>query len=864
MTRENSLIRKNSGIFLSAFLPEIILVSVFAKIGIFPFGNGTLLLSDMNTQYVDFMAEYQRILHGTGSLFYSWHAGLGLNFLGLFAYYLSSPFNLLLFFFPEKNLLDAITLITVLKIAGCGLTFSIYLHRHFAARQSGPLLPVFATCYALMGYTVAYALNIMWLDGVLLLPLLCLALDRLLQGRGWTGCVVVFALLFLSNFYIAYMVSVFSVFYFLAGMINASPRFPFVVCLKRCASFAAAVILAAGVSAFLLLPAFFVLKDNMGLIGQSFPAFAMQFPPADLFVKLLLGTYDGLRGNLPHIYSGLLTICLLPLYFFSPGIRKGKKLATSLLMILLVFSFNLAPLDFFWHAFDYPSWFPYRYAFLFSFLLCTAAFEGIFHSEELPRKNLLIWLALLGGALLLVQKMNPERIDGSLFYLNLCFLLFYGILFSIGSIKQPLVQWLLLLLVIAECWLSTEIVFQRYRTDAPTRTAYVEFRDRYRAEIVSLPAEADAFYRIEKTEIRSYNDPLGLGYAGIGHFSSTASVRQSSFLKKLGLDCYATWCTYSGGSIFSDSLLGIRYLLTDQAPNKVYRQISEVAWENPFAFPPAFFADQEILEVDPAATDNPVRFQETLLQAIDPAGDMPANNPESPARPAYFTAVPVNKVKMENLTEVEHEHEDPVYARTETSQPGIAEYETVITSDAQHVLFIPNVSLNYDVWVNDRQVFDRNRNYTPYLVNLGNFSRGETVRIQIITEKDPLYFENLQVYAFNSDLFSAIAENIRISAPEHKQTGPAAFTLSVESVPEGKILLTSIPYDRGWEAKVNGENVPVLPVMDSLVGVEVPGDAKQIELEFVPSGWREGVLISVISLILIVSIAILTKKQRKH
>ncbi len=391
----SSGITGNRWTLFSAILPGLILISVFAKIGIFPFGDGTLLLSDMSTQYVDFMAEYQRILHGNGSLFYSWHAGIGLNFLGLFAYYLSSPFNLLLFFFPEKNLLDAITLITVLKISGCGLTFAIYLRGRFADRQSsGVMLVAFSAAYALMGYSVAYAFNIIWLDGVLLLPLLCLSLDRLIQGRGWLGCVLVYALLFLSNFYIASMVGVFSVLYFLAGLVNAEPRMGWTLLLKRCALFAAAVLLAAGVSAFLLLPAYYVLNDNMGLIGQSFPAFAMQFAPADLFGKLLIGTYDGLKGNLPHIYSGLLCLCLLPLYFFAPGVRNGRKLSTALLMILLLVSFNLAPLDFFWHAFDYPSWFPYRYSFLFSFLILTAAFEGSLHLGTIPRKYLFHFLSL--------------------------------------------------------------------------------------------------------------------------------------------------------------------------------------------------------------------------------------------------------------------------------------------------------------------------------------------------------------------------------------------------------------------------------------------------------------------------------------
>jgi uncharacterized membrane protein YfhO len=117
---------------------------------------------------------------------------MGLNFLGLFAYYLSSPMNLLLFFFPEKNLLDAITLITTLKIAGCGLTFAVFLKTHLNKKSRTLLLLIFSIFYALMSYTIAYSFNIMWLDGILLLPLLCLMIDRLILVRDGQVCALFF------------------------------------------------------------------------------------------------------------------------------------------------------------------------------------------------------------------------------------------------------------------------------------------------------------------------------------------------------------------------------------------------------------------------------------------------------------------------------------------------------------------------------------------------------------------------------------------------------------------------------------------------------------------------------------------------
>lgn len=841
----------NQMILLSAILPGMILLAMFAKIGIFPFGNLSLLISDMNSQYVDFMAEYQRILHGNGSLLYSWHAGLGLNFLGLFAYYLSSPFNLLLFFFPEKNLLDAITLITLLKIAGCGLTFSIFLKNRFKAESDSLLLPIFGTFYALMGYTVTYSFNIMWLDGVLLLPLLCLMIDRLLQDRGWIGCAAIFTMLFISNYYIGYMVGIFSVLYFLAGLVNSQEHFLIRGTLKKSAQFFISVILAAGISAVILIPGFFVLKDGMGLIGQTAPGLTSQFPLADLFKKLMIGTYDGLRGNLPNIFCGLLTLCCLPLYFTGSSIKPREKLTSLLLITLLIISFNLAPLDFFWHAFDYPSWFPYRYSFLLSFLLLAIAFEGLSKAGGGQRSYILSGIMLLGGILILFQKLDPETFSSRLFYLNFSFLMMYGILFAAGSVNHPVWKWLLLILCIAECWLNAESIFGKYQANYTRRSDFTEFRDTYRKTISELPAEDGSFYRIEKTAVRSYNDPLGLGYAGIGHFSSTASTSQSSFLKKIGLDCYATWCTYSGGTVFSDSLLGIRYILSEDAPNSVYQPISEEIWENPYVFPLAFFADRSILDIDLSSTDDPIRLQEELLASLDSGED------------AFFDPVPVKKTTMENLLEIEHESTDPVYSRIDPLQPGSADYEAVITEERPHVLFIPNVSLNYNIWVNGKQVFDQNRNYTPYLVNLGTVRRGDKVSIHVDTGEDSTYFENVQIYTFDTEKFAGTAGNLRSSAPNIVRTGNTSFLISFEKEDTGKLLLTSIPYDRGWTAKSDGTEIPVLPVMGSLVGLDIPDGAKQLELEFTPRGWTIGMIISGFSLSFLILAGVFNRNQRR-
>ena len=75
-----------------------------------------------------------------------------------------------------------------------------------------------------MGYSVAYAQNVLWLDAVILLPLACAGIDRLLAGKGAVGFALALATAIFTNFYMGYMLCVFSVLYFAAGLAARSPR----------------------------------------------------------------------------------------------------------------------------------------------------------------------------------------------------------------------------------------------------------------------------------------------------------------------------------------------------------------------------------------------------------------------------------------------------------------------------------------------------------------------------------------------------------------------------------------------------------------------------------------------------------------
>lgn len=835
---------------LSFLLSLAIFIGLLARIGIFPFGPRTLFMSDMNSIYADFLAEYQRALQGNGSFLYSFHAGLGLNFLAIIAFYLPSPFNWLLAAIPEKNLADGITLITTLKISLSALTFSFFLKKHLPKEDESPLSVAFAVLYSLMGYSVTYLFNMIWLDGVILLPLIFYAIDLIVRDNRWIPAVLLYALLFLSNFYIGYMVGIFSALYFLANLfcLRQSDR---KVIGNKFLVFTGSVLLAAALNAVLLIPTGIVLKENMGLFGQTAPHFESKFPLFDLFLKSFPGIFDGYKDSLPQIYCGILTILCLPYYFFNRSIQKREKLCSLLIIILMIFSFNLSPFDFFWHAFDHPSWFPYRYAFLFSFYLLFLGYQGIVRSESTDKR--IIFLSAFGMIfyLILVQKISPATLDDQTFYIGLMFILIDGFILFFGNAKKPSVAWLLVGLCMVETAWNADSTLQRYVPQYSLRTELVDFRERNLSKIRSVLPPEGKFYRVEKTEIRTYNDAMLLGYPGIGNFSSVANLSQSTFLKKLGFDCYATWCTYQGRTIFSDSLLGIRFIVSDD-PLNYYSNYSEDIYENPYAFPPAFYSQSDFNTFPTLEPDDPILLQNGILNAL-----MGSDK-------TWFEEIDLQPASSENLKALSTDESRSVFEKIDPEQPASIRYLFTIPDEQPYTLFIPNVSLNYDIWLNGEQIFDDNKNYTPFLIDLDKYQAGDKIEILIDLAKSTDYSDEVRLFSLDLTEFANAAKIIQTNAPQYVFNGKTVFKFAINPSEQDRYLLTSVSYDPGWQATIDGKKVPTVPVMGSLIGIKIPAGSKELILSFRPKGLKVGAGISLVSLILFLMEVFLYGKKKQE
>ena len=173
-------LKSKQKLYIAAFgIPFLTMIVLFAINKIFPFGDRSFLNIDMYHQYFPFLTEFFHKLRSGESLFYSWNAGIGSNLVALYAYYLASPINWLCVLVPESILMEFMTYFVVIKIGLCGLTAAMYLSKHFQTEKMS--VAFFALFYALSGYMAAYNWNVMWLDCIVLAPLILLGLESLVK-----------------------------------------------------------------------------------------------------------------------------------------------------------------------------------------------------------------------------------------------------------------------------------------------------------------------------------------------------------------------------------------------------------------------------------------------------------------------------------------------------------------------------------------------------------------------------------------------------------------------------------------------------------------------------------------------------------
>jgi uncharacterized membrane protein YfhO len=842
---------------LISFILTIVILEIgYITRGVFPFGPQSALTVDLYHQYAPFLSELQDKLRSGSSLFYSWSGGLGTDFYSTIAYYLASPLNILVVFSPKSYLTEAVLILILVKVGLCAAFFSVYLEKAYGKKDF--TVVAFSLMYSLSGYVLAYSWNIMWLEGIYLMPLVLLGLIRLIrQGRALLYAASLGLLLF-SNFYIAFFVAVFTVLYYPILILQFLPKKNLKAIAVKTLQVAAFSLLAVGFAAVVILPTISALKLTSA-VDSTFPKDITQyFSLFDYISRHFPAAEPAIREGLPNIYCGLPALMLAPLFFMSRRIPRSEKIAHGALFFFLIMSFNLNVLNYIWHGFHFPNQLPYRYAFVYVFLLVTLSFRALEARDEFSNRFLAGLVCLTAGLVLVAQKLNDNIPGFPDIYLILFALGLYAILFTWrkDNPKSARLFSLFFVSIVAfELIFSTILTMEKIAVNEAfgARSGYLA--DAEAPELIGKIREIEkkeagngeaGFYRMEVMPPKTANDPYLYNYNGITIFSSMMPVNTVTSMQNFGFHTnVVNSYKYEGSTLPLDSLLGVKYSIyrkgpfTEKYKKQIYSSENLSVYENPYAVSIGYMAPGTLKQWNSKGR-TPFSAQTSFIENLTGVRDI-------------FTAIEMEEGYSSNADVVRKYGGHFDFTRKDKSQESRISVKLKDTGNRNVYFYFetkPNLVDYGYIMVGDRKIdFNAKR---PTLVDAGFCAEDEQVSVELVYKADsevdgsfsispnvleePKFEEAMQIVAKNSMKVERFDDTMIMGSVDAKKSG---------------VLFTTIPYHKGWSVKVDGEPTDTYAIDEGFLAFDAAKGKHTIQMNYMTPLFPLGAGITAFSILLV-------------
>lgn len=847
---------KNKKVYylLSFLVPALLLTLIYACVGIYPFGKKSLLTVDLAGQYVAFFNAYKNIFSSGVSILFSFSKTLGGNMFGLITYYLLSPFNLILLCFDRINITEAIFLINIIKIGMCGLTSFTYFRKTFKDKTYIPL--VFSLVYALCAYNIVYSQNLLWLDGVIILPLVFLGIDKLINDEKPILFYITLVLTIFCNYYIGYMTCIASLVYFLYKLyLKNNYKLSLKENKKDIIYFFKYALLAVGTTMVILLPSVFSLLAGKAESNLSEFIPKQTYASIELISRMFIGSFQNsdLSGGCPNIFISLFMIVLVIFYFFNKKISKQEKKGSLILILFFIASFLFYSLDIIWHTFQHPAGFPFRYSFIYDFILLIIAYKSYINISGVDRN---IFKKSIPFIIVVTLIMDKLMYNSNMYYKIIASgtLMIIYVLYLYYSKKQNMGK-IITLLITLEMSINGLLIVSNINYQ--NRSEYVDFVSSYGEIIDNIKEEDQTFYRLEKDYSYSTNDPLLLNYNGISHFSSTYEGNNNQLLGDyLGIFNRFYITNYKGSTLVTNSLFDIKYLLLNKKVdyyNKIDTYETEdeeiYIYNNQYSLPLGFMVNENLKNLQLEKLE-PFENQNKILKTmVDNDIDVFLENKN--------VTYNLNNVKLK-----ENSKDPYVYNTINSNYSASIKYKIKVENSGLLYAYVASdYNKKIDIKVDGKSIIDTsNQNDFRYnILELGEYNIDDEVEFEIILLDSSIKINDVMFYSLNMNNFknqiTKLQENSSLNIIENSGNYIKA-NISVTS--DQEILYTSIPVDKGWSIKVDGKKVENLEIFDSLIGLEISEGEHEIEFTYIPRGLYVGGIISVVSILLVIML-----KKRK-
>lgn len=818
-------VQKNLYVILTFFISFSIMIIVFGIMNVSPFGNADsqILVSDLFYQYFPFLSDFQSKLKSGESLFWTWSIGGGTNYLALISYYLASPFNFLTVFIPSNWLREFLMLSVSIKIALGGMFTAIFLRSVYKKNDISIML--FGCCFSFCAFFMGYYWNTIWLDTVCITPLVALGTIKLLVENKFKLYTISLALSILANYYIGLFTCIFILLIFIAYNIVYWKNFKtFIINIVKMFLFS---VLGIGIAAFIVLPAFFSL-NNTSATSSTFPTtFAINIGDSNdligifkalksIFANFMNFTCPstGSESSLPNISCGTTCIFFFFLFLTTKKIRRKEKIVFSLFLLFMILSCILKPLEYIWHGFHFPNMIPYRFSYLISFALITMAFKAFITIDSSSVFSIII--ALLGSIAVFSFSINddnivkqfacydtwltPTLISSAIFILVL---FVSSLLYLKHMISKTIFYIVISFIVITQCLITALFGVKVNTVTSAANYPEGEEDTEQIIQYMNLLEENTAeLWRAEMIDYQTLNDSALNHYNGLSFFSSTINRNVTNFFSDFGMvgDEYNNRYTYIESSPISNMFMNLKYLISRDGVYKntydlieVYSISREKLLLNTHYIPVGFMTNCELLQWSKYANLD-------QLDSFDRQNEF------------FRLATGIDK---------------DVYTKLEFDVDGPYKWNYNIPEDG---IYFQVLSKAYGM---DKSCITcigfLNKDTKISTFTQPESEQSETVRVSIALFNQDIFEEGYRMLSRNVMTTTKCNSNSMKGFIDVKQSG---------------LFYTSIPYEEGWTAFVDNQQVDITPIDGALIAFPLSEGTHNISLIYYPKGFWTGLIIS--------------------
>lgn len=556
--------KKNLLYLLPPIIVCTILLIMFYFQGLYPFGDKTVIQVDADYQYIAILYKIWDIIHNNHNMFFDFLIGGSLNIYTSLIIQGSvfSPITWLVGIVSRNSIINFFNILVIIKISLISLTSYIYFKNTFKVSTIYHIL--FSIAYAFSGWVILNYFNIMWLDDVILFPLIILFLDKLLKEEKYIGYIITLSLSLIISYYISTFILLFVLIYsFIYLMLNASKNK-----IKK-------IILLLGISTLvsILISSFSVGPAIINTMNSSrFEGISSSY----LFNNTI-------NKSLYLMLNSLLIIYFIKL--ISKINDKDKNITFYILMFLLLFiGVIFEPINIIFHLGSYWS-FPYRYSFLTLFIMACG---GLYYIEKYPLKtskldiNSIIYtissIILLGICIYLVYMYNKEIISSQI---TLDFndvnvfkkILLIVLVFCLGMLLSSFITYKKLKYLMVIIISLIEIVSYTYLCMHYESGYFLTINTQKLKDNISLENNNLTRYKIDYPHV-SPDYSFILGVPSIDNWLHIIPKEQIEVYKNMGYYVSGTSIRSNGGTIFTDNLLNINNIITSNTLDDDYVLVS--------------------------------------------------------------------------------------------------------------------------------------------------------------------------------------------------------------------------------------------------------------------------------------------------